>query len=230
MGDYIPSAPIDDEARKRNKNLPGMGGVFNYANLHVYHYAGNNPVLMKDPNGREVDLDFVVTHIEETNHGIMVSGDLTITDRDTGESKVVRAYSGGLGSDPNDGVSLPIPLGEYDILEIAPRGYRLEARDSNYGNDVVDGVNPSQGLLRLHGPGGTYGCLAVGNVNERSDMTDWNSVSQMLGNTRISEEVQVSSKNLGGIAGFLGVKEPQQKYGTLTVRSIVPIIPHARMK
>ena len=30
QGDYIPSAPINDEAKKRNENLPGMGGVFKY--------------------------------------------------------------------------------------------------------------------------------------------------------------------------------------------------------
>jgi hypothetical protein len=51
MGDYIPSAPVDDEARKRNGNLPGMGGVYNYVNFHVYHYAGNNPVKLVDPTG-----------------------------------------------------------------------------------------------------------------------------------------------------------------------------------
>ena len=51
MGDYVPSAPVNDEAKKRNGSLPGMGGVFNYVNLHVYHYAGNNPVKLVDPNG-----------------------------------------------------------------------------------------------------------------------------------------------------------------------------------
>ena len=51
MGEYIPSAPVNDEARKRNGNLPGQGGVFNYVNLHVYHYAGNNPVKYTDPDG-----------------------------------------------------------------------------------------------------------------------------------------------------------------------------------
>ena len=52
VSDYVPSAPVDDEAKKRNGSLPGMGGVFNYANLHVYHYAGNNPVKYTDPDGR----------------------------------------------------------------------------------------------------------------------------------------------------------------------------------
>nr|WP_305880045.1 RHS repeat-associated core domain-containing protein [Treponema sp. OMZ 787] len=52
LNDYIPKAPIDDEAKKHNENLPGMGGVFNTVNLHVYHYAGNNPVKYVDPDGR----------------------------------------------------------------------------------------------------------------------------------------------------------------------------------
>jgi hypothetical protein len=30
-----------------------MGGVFNTVNLHLYHYAGNNPVKYTDPDGRE---------------------------------------------------------------------------------------------------------------------------------------------------------------------------------
>ena len=52
LGDYIPKAPVDDEAKKHNENLSGMGGVYNTVNLHVYHYAGNNPVKYTDPDGR----------------------------------------------------------------------------------------------------------------------------------------------------------------------------------
>jgi GTPase len=56
MSDYIPKAPMDDEARKHNERLSGMGGVFNYVNFHVYHYAGNNPVKYTDPDGRDDDI------------------------------------------------------------------------------------------------------------------------------------------------------------------------------
>jgi RHS repeat-associated protein len=47
MGEYVPG-PGQDAGE-----LPGMGGVFNTVNLHVYHYAGNNPVKYVDPDGRE---------------------------------------------------------------------------------------------------------------------------------------------------------------------------------
>ena len=60
LGDYIPKAPIDDEAKKHNEKLPGMGGVFNVVNLHLYHYAGNNPVKYIDPTGKFFIIDDLI--------------------------------------------------------------------------------------------------------------------------------------------------------------------------
>lgn len=45
-------APTNDEAKKHKQNLPGMGGIYNTVNFHLYHYAGNNPVKYTDPTGR----------------------------------------------------------------------------------------------------------------------------------------------------------------------------------
>ncbi|MDD7416390.1 MAG: RHS repeat-associated core domain-containing protein, partial [Spirochaetales bacterium] len=53
LGDYIPQAPISDEARKNNQNLPGMGGIFNHINCNLYAYGANNPVHYIDPDGNQ---------------------------------------------------------------------------------------------------------------------------------------------------------------------------------
>jgi len=39
--------------KEKDENLTA-GGVFNSYNLNMYHYAGNNPVVMIDPNGKYV--------------------------------------------------------------------------------------------------------------------------------------------------------------------------------
>ena len=75
MADYIPSASVNDEARRRNGNLPGMGGVFNHVNLHAYHYAGNNPVKYTDPDGKMI---FSLGLSGGATYGVGVQGSIGI--------------------------------------------------------------------------------------------------------------------------------------------------------
>jgi len=69
MGEYIPSPGKD------TTKLPGLGGIYNTVNLHVYHYAGNNPVKYTDPDGRAIVIPAIVIAIAKAGAiGAAVSG------------------------------------------------------------------------------------------------------------------------------------------------------------
>jgi len=51
--EYLPVPETSDDAKKHNGQLPGMGGVFNAVNLNLWHYGGNNPIRLVDPDGRQ---------------------------------------------------------------------------------------------------------------------------------------------------------------------------------
>jgi hypothetical protein len=55
MGAFVPLAPTSNNRKKYNRNLKGMGGVYNIINLNAFGYAGNNPVKLIDPNGMWID-------------------------------------------------------------------------------------------------------------------------------------------------------------------------------
>jgi len=149
---------------------------------------------------------FVVKSYEETKDGLTAHGELTITDRNSGKTMTVNAYSGGRGRYSQDEVSLPIPIGNYEILSPTNIGYRLEALDFKPGNDIIDRTNPSQGNIRLHGPGSglSYGCLAVKTPDE------WTSVQEMFSNTQTGTSI---IQRYGGL-WF----QKATKYGNLIVK------------
>ena len=74
LGDYIPQAPINDEARKHNQNLPGMGGIFNHINCNLYAYGANNPVRYIDPDGNFLlDSKSAKEYAQKNSSGIAVT-------------------------------------------------------------------------------------------------------------------------------------------------------------
>ena len=76
QGDFLPSAPINDEARERNQNLPN-GGVFNTINLHVFNYSNNNPVRYVDPDGRipiPKIIDLAIAYAPKIIDGLKIAG------------------------------------------------------------------------------------------------------------------------------------------------------------
>ena len=78
LGEYIPGAPANDEVKKKNQELPGQGGIFNIVNMHVYHYAANNPINYTDPNGRIDWKQFGGGLAQATGGGITFIGGLGI--------------------------------------------------------------------------------------------------------------------------------------------------------
>ena len=55
---------MNDEAKKHNQNLPGMGGIYDSINFNVYHYAGNNPILYIDPTGEFKTKEFIFATLQ----------------------------------------------------------------------------------------------------------------------------------------------------------------------
>jgi YD repeat-containing protein len=51
LEEYLPTGKPKDNAK-----LPGKGGAFKTLNLNLYHYAGNNPVVLSDPDGKHAYL------------------------------------------------------------------------------------------------------------------------------------------------------------------------------
>jgi hypothetical protein len=54
LGEYILKAPVNEEAKRYNQNLPGMGGVFNHINGNL----NKNVQTEKEKNNILWQVDF----------------------------------------------------------------------------------------------------------------------------------------------------------------------------
>jgi len=154
MGEYIPQAPINDEAKKSNKTLPGMGGVFNYVNFHVYHYAGNNPIKLVDPDGEKINpvKAFFVQNSGKNNILDMGSAPTYDNNEDLKSRNTIGRYGCLFTAVINIGDTIRMAAGE-SIKQVSD----YSGTDSYYQNvektkTLEDGTTINTGTDRIMGP------------------------------------------------------------------------------
>jgi RHS repeat-associated protein len=157
--------------------------------INLYGYVGNGPLLGIDLFGLLVDASF------DTATGVF-----TVTDRDTGESCSMNAYSG--GNPWGD----PIPKGSYSILDHPNVDFlRLESDDASFGDDTHDATGRDK--FRLHKPGRSIGCVTA------RDQAGWEKVRDLIRKTKTTEST-VESKSWNP---FAPSTESVKNFGNLQV-------------
>jgi hypothetical protein len=108
-----------------------------------------------------------------------------------------------------------IEPGDYAILQRSGKDeFRLEAMDSTFGDDQTDS---GRSLLRLHGPGRSFGCVTA------CDAAGWQQVDELVKNTA-PIQVQVNTyRSVTLPGGFLLFRVPTgsetvNMYGVLHVK------------
>ena len=138
LGEYIPQAPINDEAKKHNENLPN-GGVYNAINLHVFNYGNNNPIKYNDPTGEiptPYEAAIMAEHIYNGKIGDIVEGGWTLNN----------IYQ--LNQDGGSGA-----IGVYSRLVIDEKGYPVDVEYAlvNRGTSPTNLEDWSQNIDQFFG-------------------------------------------------------------------------------
>jgi RHS repeat-associated protein len=108
MGEYVPGAGQDAS------KLPGMGGVYNSVNMHVFAYAGNNPIIYIDPDGEFLVRQFIFAALQTAGG-------------------VVQVVAGCAGEAPSAGVTTFLILHGVKDVGDGFIGMVAAAKDREYG-------------------------------------------------------------------------------------------------
>ena len=151
LGDYIPQAPINDEARKHNQNLPGMGGIFNHINSNLYAYGANNPVRYIDPTGRSAGDLFDTLDAAAEDFGKTYNDDSIRNNVEYGttlyKNKDGKYYYSVPNKGDNDGVSsYTEPLAPND--KESGRAHTHGAYDPKYRNNEFSNYKDKDGNMK----------------------------------------------------------------------------------
>ena len=156
VSDYIPLAPVSDEAKKHNEKLPGQGGVFNVVNFQLYHYAGNNPLKYVDPDGREDDEPIILKSWEpKTPKKIEISAKGSLLPKYNRQEKTINqnkeqkaAWGEAIFVDGNGENSYYLQAGVYSLsteMNDSPKNHNLYAQaqldllNADFGCEISDG-------------------------------------------------------------------------------------------
>jgi hypothetical protein len=129
-----------------------------------------------------------------------------VVDRDTGAKAAATNVISGFGVTSNtSSFSGPLPKGSYSLLEqgARPNFIRLEANDSHFGDDRVQGTERTN--LRLHSGTLSLGCVTMCNKVQGEGV-----MNLIKGTKTSTSEVESKSRN-----PFASGTETVRQYGTL---------------